>query len=371
MPAPARHPTAAAPRPRVASTRHVARRRRRPSGTASTAGFTRDNIDQQGEDARVGRPAHAADLDLRRARAGRRHEGRAGPVRAGQQRRRTARLAQAAGREPRPRADRPAARCRTCSTSCAAGEPRGPAARSPDQARASTASTTLDALPLSATSGSSSTTASRCVACSRRDSQCRSTRWSSARRRSSLPPASKNVDATFDPADGEAPRAARAAEPRATAPAAWAGSSSCYADFSSDAAQAAGPLRPARCAGARARAARGVAGRARSTIVAPTAQDPRQRRRPPGGQDAAASVDADHASTRRRVARTSTRSSGSAQRPVRAERHDLTGPPELIDAIDKPDFEPKPKARLVITPQDAGERCSTKQGRRVRPARRA
>ena len=32
----------------------------------------------------------------------------------------------------------------------------------------------------------------------------------------------------------------------------------------------------------------------------------------------------------------------------------VSGPPELIDAIDKPDFEPKPKARLVLTPQDVG-----------------
>ena len=38
----------------------------------------------------------------------------------------------------------------------------------------------------------------------------------------------------------------------------------------------------------------------------------------------------------------------------------ISGPPELIDAIDKPAFEPKPKARLVVTPQDAvgGERRS-------------
>jgi len=32
----------------------------------------------------------------------------------------------------------------------------------------------------------------------------------------------------------------------------------------------------------------------------------------------------------------------------------ISGPPELIDAMEKPDFEPKPKARLVVTPQDVG-----------------
>jgi hypothetical protein len=34
----------------------------------------------------------------------------------------------------------------------------------------------------------------------------------------------------------------------------------------------------------------------------------------------------------------------------------VSGPPELIDAMDKPDFEPKPKARLVVTQQDVGDR---------------
>jgi hypothetical protein len=33
----------------------------------------------------------------------------------------------------------------------------------------------------------------------------------------------------------------------------------------------------------------------------------------------------------------------------------ISGPPELIDAMEKPDFEPKPKARLVVTPQDVGD----------------
>jgi hypothetical protein len=36
----------------------------------------------------------------------------------------------------------------------------------------------------------------------------------------------------------------------------------------------------------------------------------------------------------------------------------VTGPPEIIDAMQKPDFEPKPKARVVVTPQDAGDRRS-------------
>ncbi len=31
----------------------------------------------------------------------------------------------------------------------------------------------------------------------------------------------------------------------------------------------------------------------------------------------------------------------------------VTGPPDLIDAIQRPDFEPKPKARVVVTQQDA------------------
>ncbi len=36
----------------------------------------------------------------------------------------------------------------------------------------------------------------------------------------------------------------------------------------------------------------------------------------------------------------------------------VTGPPEIIDAMDRPEFEPKAKARLVLTPQDVGERHS-------------
>jgi hypothetical protein len=32
----------------------------------------------------------------------------------------------------------------------------------------------------------------------------------------------------------------------------------------------------------------------------------------------------------------------------------ISGPPELIDAMEKPDFEPQAKARLVVTPQDVG-----------------
>src|SRR5439155_3908465 len=36
----------------------------------------------------------------------------------------------------------------------------------------------------------------------------------------------------------------------------------------------------------------------------------------------------------------------------------VTGPPEVVDAMQRPDFEPKPKARLVLTPQDAGDRRS-------------
>jgi len=33
----------------------------------------------------------------------------------------------------------------------------------------------------------------------------------------------------------------------------------------------------------------------------------------------------------------------------------ISGPPEVIDMMEKPDFDPKPKARLVVTPQDVGE----------------
>jgi hypothetical protein len=33
----------------------------------------------------------------------------------------------------------------------------------------------------------------------------------------------------------------------------------------------------------------------------------------------------------------------------------VTGPPEIIDRIEAPDFEPKPKARVVVTQQDVGE----------------
>ena len=33
----------------------------------------------------------------------------------------------------------------------------------------------------------------------------------------------------------------------------------------------------------------------------------------------------------------------------------ISGPPELNDAMEKPDFEPKPTARLVVTPQDVGD----------------
>jgi hypothetical protein len=33
----------------------------------------------------------------------------------------------------------------------------------------------------------------------------------------------------------------------------------------------------------------------------------------------------------------------------------VSGPPEVIDMLDKPDFDPKPKARLVITPKDVGD----------------
>jgi hypothetical protein len=36
----------------------------------------------------------------------------------------------------------------------------------------------------------------------------------------------------------------------------------------------------------------------------------------------------------------------------------VSGPPEVIDAMDKPDFERKPKARLVVTQQDVGDRHS-------------
>jgi len=32
----------------------------------------------------------------------------------------------------------------------------------------------------------------------------------------------------------------------------------------------------------------------------------------------------------------------------------VVGPPDVIDAMQRPDFEPKPKARVVLTPQDAG-----------------
>jgi hypothetical protein len=34
----------------------------------------------------------------------------------------------------------------------------------------------------------------------------------------------------------------------------------------------------------------------------------------------------------------------------------VSGPPETIDLMQKPDFEPKPKARVVVTPQDVGDR---------------
>lgn len=33
----------------------------------------------------------------------------------------------------------------------------------------------------------------------------------------------------------------------------------------------------------------------------------------------------------------------------------ISGPPEVIDVLERPTFEPKPKARLVVTPQDVGE----------------
>jgi hypothetical protein len=36
----------------------------------------------------------------------------------------------------------------------------------------------------------------------------------------------------------------------------------------------------------------------------------------------------------------------------------ISGPPEVIDVMERPDFEPKPKARLVVTPQDVGAQRS-------------
>jgi hypothetical protein len=36
----------------------------------------------------------------------------------------------------------------------------------------------------------------------------------------------------------------------------------------------------------------------------------------------------------------------------------VTGPPEIIEAMEKPDFEPQPKARVVVTKQDVGDRRS-------------
>ncbi|MEO6435065.1 MAG: hypothetical protein ABIP55_04795 [Tepidisphaeraceae bacterium] len=36
----------------------------------------------------------------------------------------------------------------------------------------------------------------------------------------------------------------------------------------------------------------------------------------------------------------------------------VIGPPDIIDVMDKPNFEPRPKARVTVTPQDVGERRS-------------
>ena len=36
----------------------------------------------------------------------------------------------------------------------------------------------------------------------------------------------------------------------------------------------------------------------------------------------------------------------------------MTGPPDVIDAMQRADFEPKPKARIVLTQQDVGDKRS-------------
>jgi hypothetical protein len=36
----------------------------------------------------------------------------------------------------------------------------------------------------------------------------------------------------------------------------------------------------------------------------------------------------------------------------------VVGPPDIIDAMSRPGFEPQPKARVIVTPQDVGERRS-------------